>query len=74
MFGSLQLAQTNYYNVPTSIGNVDTRLLLEMKGGHIRHLYHSKHCKFSLFMLEILLNVWEVIRSFGNIKYIHYDD
>ena len=74
MFGSLQLAQTNYYNVPTSIGNVDTRLLLEMKGGHIRHLYHSKYCKFSLFMLEILLNVWEVIKSFGYIKYIQYDD
>ena len=28
MFGSLQLAPTNYYNFPTSIGNVEARLLL----------------------------------------------
>ena len=28
MFGSLELAPTNYYKVPTSIGKVETRLLL----------------------------------------------
>ena len=41
-YGSFQLAPTYYYNVPTSIGNVDTRLLLlDITGGHVQH--HDMH-------------------------------
>ena len=38
MFGSFQLARTNYYSVPISIGYVEMRLLVEFKDGHSKHL------------------------------------
>ena len=45
MFGSLQLAPTNYYNVSTSVGNVETRLLLGDIGGHFQHPYRLNRLK-----------------------------
>ena len=69
MFGSLQLAPTNYYNVPTSIGNVETRLLLLHIGGHIRHPLLTQNTKGYKFLYEKIKSQWE-LRKLGYVA--HY--
>ena len=58
MFGSLQLAPTNYYNVSTSVGNVETRLLLL----HLRWTYSTP---VSFEIRNFTLNIGNTRKSLG---------
>ena len=60
MFGSLQLAPTNYYNVPTSVGNVDTRVLLS----HFRWTFSTP---VSFEIKHFTLNIGNTFTSLGHI-------